>query len=316
VNQKFIKHFNRITESIEIGLKESWIYIHYTKDTIEKTVYALKNEDMSIEDYFEKFFHENNVSDEMQKDVRHYLQNEKIPSNAHWEEFINFLLKALSLHMVFGVTIALTVFAGYKLGNLLDHQYQLYPLFTVVGFFSGILIGGLITYFLGQKYAHPFNRIQMIARKAGSPLRKSRENYPIIEVTIDEVRKAIRKFSECLPHGVYRTILVQDDHSIDFKQLAHILGGIPSKKFYMAKETYDLFEEHDKLIAFEMDLVQKAVDQYVNEKKKYPMLKYDPHRRVNYYLLLSEHYLKSLPQTQFYISHLDGMVNYFKRQQT
>jgi hypothetical protein len=312
LNQKFIKHFNRMTESIEISIQEGWIYIHYANDNIEKTVYALKNDEITIETYIEQFFKENRVSEEIRKDVRNYLRNEKPKGNAHRDEFINFLFKALSLHMVFGLTIALTVFAGYKLGMFLDHRYHQYPVFTVMGFFSGIIIGGLLTYIIGQKYAKPLNRIQSAARIVGSPLRRRMKKYPIIDVTIEDVRKAIRKFSESLPQGVYRTILVQDDNSIDFKQLAHFLSGIPSKKFYMSKETYELFEEQDKLIPYEMDLVQKAVDHYVNEKKAYPMLKYDPHRRVNYYLLQSEHYLKTHPQTQFYISKLDGMISHFK----
>jgi len=136
--------------------------------------------------------------------------------------------------------------------------------------------------------------------------------FPEIEVTIDQVRNAIRKFSEALPKGAYRTILVQDDNSIDFNQLAPILDGIPNKKFYMSKETYDLFEENDKHIPHEMDIVQKAVDQYVQDHKEYPMLKFDPLRRVNYYQLLQDHYLKTAPNIQFYITDLDGLITHIK----
>ncbi|MGX6442390.1 DUF3939 domain-containing protein [Neobacillus sp. K501] len=137
-------------------------------------------------------------------------------------------------------------------------------------------------------------------------------NYPIIEVSIEHVRKAIRQFSDKLPKGVYRTIIVQDDNSIDFTQLASILGGIPSRRFYMSKETYDLFEEEDKKIPLEMDLVQKAVDLYVKERKEFPMLSFDPDRRVNYYQLIQEHYLKAAPEIQFYITKLDGLVTHIK----
>ncbi len=42
------------------------------------------------------------------------------------------------------------------------------------------------------------------------------------------------------------------------------------------------------------------------------MLKFDPQRRVNYYELLQEHYLKSLPELQFYITDLDGLVTHIK----
>ena len=136
--------------------------------------------------------------------------------------------------------------------------------------------------------------------------------YPTVEDTVDQVRKAVREYSDHLPKGVYRTILVQDDNRIDFKQLAPHLGGIPSSNFYMSKETYDLFEEHEKLIPVEMDMVQKAVDQYVKDHKEYPMLTFDPQRRVNYYLLLQEHYLKESPVTQFYITDLDGLITHVK----
>ncbi len=36
----------------------------------------------------------------------------------------------------------------------------------------------------------------------------------------------------------------------------------------MSKETYDLFEENEKQIAAEMDIVQNAVDQYVKDHKR------------------------------------------------
>jgi hypothetical protein len=139
-------------------------------------------------------------------------------------------------------------------------------------------------------------------------------NFPIIDVTIEQVRNAVRTFSNNLPKGVFRTILVQDDHSIDFIQLTPHLGGIPSKNFYMSRETYDLFEETEKHIPIEMDMVQKAVDQYVKEHKEYPMLKFDTSHRVNYYQLLQDHYLKNAPQTQFFITDLDGLITHIKPQ--
>ncbi|WML43251.1 DUF3939 domain-containing protein [Neobacillus sp. PS3-40] len=309
MNQKISKHFNRMTESFEIGLEESSTYIHYTRGSIEKTVYALKSDEVTTESYFENFFEENNVSEEMRKDVRKFLKHKK---NPNWDEFSSFLLKAITLHLVFGVTIALSVFVCYKLGTIIDNQFHLYPLFTVIGFFSGIGIGGLSTYTIGQKYSNPIKRMQMIAMRASTPLIKKTENLPIIDVTLEEVRQAVREFSDNLPNGVYRTILVQDDNSIDFKQLTHILGGIPSRSFYMSKETYELFEEGDKLIPFEMDLVQRAVDQYVKDKKEYPILLFDPYRKVSYNQLISQHYLKSPPKTQFYVSNSDGMITNHK----
>jgi len=136
------------------------------------------------------------------------------------------------------------------------------------------------------------------------------KNYPIIDISIDQVRNAIRTFTERLPKGVYRTILVKEENEIDFNQLAHILGGLPSEKYYMSKETYDLFTENEKIIAFEMDLVQKAVDQYVKEYTEFPILSFDPLRRINYFELIQKQFLKIQPQTQFYLTDLDGMVTH------
>jgi hypothetical protein len=136
--------------------------------------------------------------------------------------------------------------------------------------------------------------------------------YPIIDVTKEQVRNAIRTYSDELPKGVYRTIVVNDDYSIDFSKLTHILKGIPSKTFYMSKETYDIFEECEKEIPAIMDLVQKAVDAYKKEHQQYPIIPFDPHKKVNYYLLRNEHYLHFQPEIDFYITEYDGIITHLK----
>lgn len=314
MKHKFTKYLGRVTENLELGFEEKWIYVHYTKGSIEKTACLLKNENKSEQEYLEVFLKENNVSEEMKKEVRKFFKNEKTHNDAHWNEFTTFLMKALSLNMVFGITIALCVYAGYKVGALLDARYDIYPTLTLIGTFSGIGIGGVTVYSMVQRYfkssVQKKNSNEQPATLEQVDIRK----YQVIDVTIEDIRKAVRTFSDNLPKGVYRTILVQDDHSIDYQQLAPILGGIPSKKFYMSKETYDLFEESEKQIPIEMDIVQKAVDQYVKERKEYPMLKFDPLRRVNYYQLLQDHFLKSAPEIQFYITDLDGLITHIKPQ--
>jgi Protein of unknown function (DUF3939)/Putative F0F1-ATPase subunit Ca2+/Mg2+ transporter len=220
------------------------------------------------------------------------------------------------------VTVALVVFACYKLGAYVDEQYNLDPWFTLIGTFIGIGLGGLTGYVMVKKYFKKPVGKKLEHQPVVNPSKNGtveKIDYPIIEITIDQVRKAVREFSENLPKGVYRTILVEEDNSIDFKQLAHILGGIPYQKYYMSKETYDLFEESEKRIPVEMDIVQKAVDLYVKDKKEYPMLSFDPNRRVNYYQLFQEHYLKSTPEIQFYITNLDGLITHIppeKRKKT
>ena len=312
MRHKFTKYLGRVTENLELGFEEKYIYVHYTKGKTEKTACILKNNDKTKSEYIESFFEENKVSEEMKKDVRKFLNNEKNFNEEHWNEFTNFLMKTLSLNMVFGLTIALTVFGFYKLGSFLDDRYGFEPWLTVIFTFIGIGIGGLTGYVMVLKYfKKPIN--ETTQKDYDSQKEKNQTtDYPIIDVSLDQVRKAVRQFSDNLPKGVYRTIIVQDDNSIDFKQLANILGGIPSKMFYMSKETYDLFEENEKIIPAEMDMVQKAVDLYVKERKEFPMLQFDPNRRVNYYQLIQENYLKTTPETQFYITDLDGLITHIR----
>jgi hypothetical protein len=314
MKQTFTKNIGRVTEKLELELEDKWIYAHYTKGSIEKTTCILKNEDKSQMEYLSSFFKEINVSEAIKKEVEKYFITLKDSNaSAHWKEFTNFLLKTLSLHTALGIAIAIAVYTGYLLGSKLDTRLSVFPLFTLVGIFLGITIGVLTGYIMVKKYSKfPADHLN----KEGTPNSKSMPNdlkeYPRIEITIDQVRKAVREFSDNLPKGAYRTILVKEDNRIDFRQLALILGGIPSKNFYMSKETYDIFEEKDKHIPIEMDIVQRAVDQYVKEHKEYPMLKFDPSHRVNYYQLLQDHYLKTAPDVQFYITDLDGLITHIK----
>ncbi|MHC0036158.1 DUF3939 domain-containing protein [Pseudoneobacillus sp. C159] len=136
--------------------------------------------------------------------------------------------------------------------------------------------------------------------------------YPKIVLTKEEVRDAVRKYSEGLPKGVYRTILVDDDHSINFENLAPILKGTPTTKFYMSKETYDIFEEDEKDIPPLMDQIQKAVDAYRRDHQEFPTLPFDPLRKVNYYLLRNENYIDFMPNVEFYITDYDGIISHVK----
>ncbi|WP_318502376.1 DUF3939 domain-containing protein [Bacillus sp. T3] len=132
------------------------------------------------------------------------------------------------------------------------------------------------------------------------------------DITKEEVVKAVRKFSDNLPKGTYRTILVHDDYSIDFEQLRRYLPRTPTQKFYMSKETYEIFEEHERHIPPLMDKVQQAVDQYVKLHKEYPILPYDNLHRVNGYLLVQEKLLDEVPTIEFYITNYDGLISHKK----
>jgi F0F1-type ATP synthase assembly protein I len=314
MKHKFTKYLGRITENLELGFEEKWIYVHYTKGSIEKTACLLKNEDKTEKEYLEGFFKENNVSEEMVKEVGKFFDKGRNKNEEHWNEFSTFLMKTLSLNMVFGITIAICVYGGYKLGSFLDGRFGNSSIYTLIFTFLGIGIGAITVYSMVQKYFKTDQNGKPGEQKSGEKPKVDTSNFPTIDVSIEDVRKAVRGFSDNLPKGVYRTILVKDDNSIDFSQLAHILGGIPSQNFYMSKETYDLFEEHERLIPVEMDMVQKAVDLYVKEQKKYPMLQFDPLHKVNYYQLMQEKYLKYEPSTQFYITDLDGLITHIKPQ--
>ena len=182
-------------------------------------------------------------------------------------------------------------------GYLLDLKLGLLPYLTVVGSIGGLTLYGLLA-----------------ARKRKMP-EASPITWPTIETSVEEIKKAVRIYSEQLPKGVYRTILVKEDNRIDAEQLAPILKGIPSQNFYMAKETYDIFTEKEKTLALTIDKVQKAVDLYVKEHKEYPVLPYDPLHRVNYYQLLNAHCLDTQPEIELYITNYDGLITHKKPEQ-
>jgi hypothetical protein len=149
-------------------------------------------------------------------------------------------------------------------------------------------------------------------KKFTAPKQETKFTFPIIDVTKEQVRNAIRTYSDELPKGVYRTIVVNDDYSIDFSKLTHILKGIPSQPFYMSKETYEIFEESEKEIPAIMDEVQKAVDAYRKDHQQFPIIPYDSYKKVNYYLLTNEHYLQFKPEVDFYITEYDGIISHLK----
>jgi F0F1-type ATP synthase assembly protein I len=207
--------------------------------------------------------------------------------------------KEANFYIMFGIALVTAIFGGCTLGILLESTFGLPLTVTYIGVL-GMAAGILLLY----------KKIE--SRKKAAEVYKEGNQWPEIEVTVEDVRKAIRGYSDQLPKGVYRTILVNDDHSIDFEQLASTLKGIPSKKFYMSKETYDIFEENEKEIAITLDMVQKAVDLYVKENKQFPMLPYDPLNRVNYYQLMQAHCLDVHPDIELYITDYDGLVTHKK----
>lgn len=143
--------------------------------------------------------------------------------------------------------------------------------------------------------------------------KKNQENYNvIINFDIDSVKKAVREFADQAPKGVTTRALVKDDHSIDFDLLKPYLKGIPERNFYMSKETYEIFEEKDKIIPFYLDMIQFAVDQYVNMYKKIPITQGDPYRKVSYLLLEKSNLIHERPHMDFYITNDEYLITHKK----
>ncbi|WP_208590431.1 DUF3939 domain-containing protein [Gracilibacillus suaedae] len=142
--------------------------------------------------------------------------------------------------------------------------------------------------------------------------RKEAKKFPTRDISLEEVRSAIHEYSRDLPPNIPLKILIKDDLSLDYTLLAPILKAIPSKKYYMSKETYDLFEEEDKHIAQALDLVQQAVDQYIAQKNELPIIDHDPYHRVNFFKLEQLNLINERPEMDFYITDQEQLVTTIK----
>ncbi|MDE5414870.1 DUF3939 domain-containing protein [Alkalihalobacterium chitinilyticum] len=132
-------------------------------------------------------------------------------------------------------------------------------------------------------------------------------NQQEIDVSIDEVRQAIKQCASDMPMGISLRSLVNDDHSINFKLLKNILKGIPKQKFYMSKETFEVFEDAEK--AKTIDKVQVAVDQYISEKNEIPVIPGEPTFRISYFLI-KEYLHHEQPDYPLYIDPNDRLVTH------
>lgn len=131
-----------------------------------------------------------------------------------------------------------------------------------------------------------------------------------ITVTLPQVKQALRKFEEDMPSIINRTALIQDDKRIDLSRLKRYLGGIPEQNFYMSRETYEVFEEHDKLVPYYLDMVQTAVDNYISDTGKLPLVEDAWLPEVHYRLLSTESYLQETPPFPLYITNEEMMLTH------
>lgn len=148
--------------------------------------------------------------------------------------------------------------------------------------------------------------------KWGKNKKPQESYYSTYNFDIDTVKKAVREFADQAPKGVTTRTLVKDDHSIDFDLLKPYLQGIPDRNFYMSKETYEIFEEKDRTIPYYLDIIQFAVDQYVNMYKKIPITQGDPYRKVSYLLLEKSNLIHERPTIDLYITNDEYLITHKK----
>lgn len=122
-----------------------------------------------------------------------------------------------------------------------------------------------------------------------------------IDVTLPQLRQAIHEYEQTLPKGVNRTVLLDDHQEIDTKRLKQQLAGIPKQRFFMSKETFHIVPEDERDVIYEMDQVQRALDLYMDEKKKLPLRKFQNALQLDLMRLREGGYLKTLPKRPYYV---------------
>lgn len=143
----------------------------------------------------------------------------------------------------------------------------------------------------------------------------ARARVPVaIEVSLDEVRRAVLRYETEMPEGINRLSLLLPDGSLDMKRLSRYLGGITDQSFYLSRETYEIFTEEEREIPYYLDMVQGAVDSYVEEKGKLPVLEQSPDFEVDVKMLMREHYLRELPPFALYVTEQELMLTHRPKQ--
>ncbi len=130
------------------------------------------------------------------------------------------------------------------------------------------------------------------------------------DLSIHEVRKAVHAYGDDKPNAVPLSVIINEDLTLDYELLAPYLHGIPTKVFYMSRETYELFEEEDYQLAKDIDTVQAAVDAYMKQTEDLPIILNDPYKRINYYKLEKLNLLPYRPNREFYMTNEEFMITY------
>lgn len=131
-----------------------------------------------------------------------------------------------------------------------------------------------------------------------------------VHVTLDEVKRAVLQYEQDMQEQIPRTTLLRPDQSIDLSRLKRYLGGISDQRFYMSRMTYEIFEEHDKHIPLSLDVVQAAVDDYLDNHDDLPVIPGTRNRQVHYDKLIERHYLKEKPSIPLYLTTEQFMLTH------
>lgn len=135
-----------------------------------------------------------------------------------------------------------------------------------------------------------------------------------IQVSLQQVKDAVRRFELQLEKGIRRTVLVNEDHSINFELLKPFIGGLPDSPFYMSRETYEIFPEEEQHIPRYLDMVQQAVDTFIYDHRRAPIVPADVFRRIDTKLLVDQGYLQEEPPMLFYMTDEEEMITHKKPQ--
>ncbi|WLR47595.1 DUF3939 domain-containing protein [Halobacillus litoralis] len=132
------------------------------------------------------------------------------------------------------------------------------------------------------------------------------------DLSIHDVRKAVHAYADAKSSDVPLSVIINEDLTLDYELLAPYLKAVPIQNFYMSRETYELFEEQDRDLALDIDLVQHAVDQYMKQTQEPPIIDDDPYKRISYYKLENHHLLQRRPERDFYLTKEEFMITYKK----
>lgn len=138
-----------------------------------------------------------------------------------------------------------------------------------------------------------------------------KDSLPVVSVTLEQVKNAVEEFERNMPKGINRTILIDfQTHEINFLPLVRYLKGIPDKPFYMSRQAYEIYPEEDRMIPHWLDIVQRAVDAYIEERNKPPLIPGDSRKKINCGMLYNNFYLHELPPVDFYLTPYDNLISH------